>query len=700
MSARVDPGTIEGRGPLLSVRNLSVEFSTDSGTVYAVNDVSFDVAEGEALGIVGESGSGKSVTMQALLGLLRQPPARIRSGQALFRGRDLLALTEAEKRRIRWQDVAMVFQDPMTSLNPVLTVGLQLTEALVAHKGLDQAAADAEARAVLDFVGIANAPLRMAAYPHQFSGGQLQRIGIAMALICRPSLLIADEPTTALDVTIQAQIVELVVRLQKQLGMAIIWISHDLALVAGLVDRVAVMYGGRLVEEAPVARLFGHTAQPYTRALLRSIPALNPGGARLQSIPGSPPNILVPPENCAFAPRCGYATERCRTSRPPLETIAPQHRAACFELAGLPTVAAPVAGIPAAAAPAADELRRRETLLCVADLKVHFPIRKGLLKRQVGSVRAVDGVSFEVFEGETLALVGESGCGKSTTGRAILGLLPITQGKVVFQGRDYTQADEAQRLERTRLMQMVFQNPYSSLNPRMTVGRIIGEGLRAQKFGPRDAQQARILELLDLVGLPRRFVSRYPFELSGGQRQRVGIARALAASPRFIVADEPISALDVSIQAQIVNLLEDLKVKLGLTYLFIGHDLSMIRHISDRVAVMYLGRIVEMGVTDEVFHHPRHPYTRALLSAVPQPDPAAARARKRIVLPGSPPDPSKPPPGCRFHPRCPLATDLCRQVEPGLVFDVTGNRRGAACHFAGEAPPAIPPGDSCAATSP
>jgi peptide/nickel transport system ATP-binding protein len=683
------------------VRNLSVEFSTDSGTVYAVNDVSFDVAEGEALGIVGESGSGKSVTMQALLGLLRQPPARITSGQALFRGRDLLALTEAEKRRIRWQDVAMVFQDPMTSLNPVLTVGLQLTEALVAHKGLDQAAADAEARAVLDLVGIANAPLRMAAYPHQFSGGQLQRIGIAMALICRPSLLIADEPTTALDVTIQAQIVELVVRLQKQLGMAIIWISHDLALVAGLVDRVAVMYGGRLVEEAPVARLFGHTAQPYTRALLRSIPALNTGGTRLQSIPGSPPNILVPPENCAFAPRCGYATERCRISRPPLETIAPQHRAACFELARLPAAARPVAGIPAAAALAADESRRRETLLSVTDLKVHFPIRKGLLKRQVGSVRAVDGVSFEVFEGETLALVGESGCGKSTTGRAILGLLPITQGKVVFQGRDYTRADEARRLERTRLMQMVFQNPYSSLNPRMTVGRIIGEGLRAQEYGPREVQQARVLELLDLVGLPHRFVSRYPFELSGGQRQRVGIARALAASPRFIVADEPISALDVSIQAQIVNLLEDLKVKLGLTYLFIGHDLSMIRHISDRVAVMYLGRIVETGGTDEVFHHPRHPYTRALLSAVPQPDPAAARARKRIVLPGSPPDPSRPPPGCRFSPRCPLATDLCHRVEPDLLFDATGTggRRGSACHFAGEGPPTIPAGDGRIATA-
>jgi peptide/nickel transport system ATP-binding protein len=670
---------------LLSVRNLSVEFSTDSGTVYAVNDVSFDLAEGEALGIVGESGSGKSVTMQALLGLLRRPPARITSGQALFRGRDLLALTEAEKRRIRWQDVAMVFQDPMTSLNPVLTIGLQLTEALVAHKGLDQAAADAEARAVLDLVGIANAPQRMRAYPHQFSGGQLQRIGIAMALICRPSLLIADEPTTALDVTIQAQIVELVVRLQKQLGMAIIWISHDLALVAGLVDRVAVMYGGRLVEEAPVARLFRHAAQPYTRALLRSIPALNTGNARLQSIPGSPPNILSPPVSCAFAPRCDYATDRCRNSRPELETIAPEHRAACFELAALPVA---VSQVRDTRAERARDPRAAAILLDVKDLKVHFPIRKGILKRQVGSVRAVDGVSFDVFEGETLALVGESGCGKSTTGRAILGLLPVTEGQVAFKGRDFTTVDPAQRLERTRLMQMVFQNPYASLNPRMTVGRIIGEGLRAQGLGRRAAQMTHVRELLDLVGLPQRFASRYPFELSGGQRQRVGIARALAASPRFIVADEPISALDVSIQAQIVNLLEDLKRKLGLTYLFIGHDLSMIRHISDRVAVMYLGRIVEMGTTEDVFHRAQHPYTRALLSAVPQPDPAAGGTGKRIILAGSPPDPSNPPPGCRFHPRCSLATEICRESEPDLQVHAggAGNRHVAACHYAGQTP--------------
>lgn len=669
------------RRPLLSVRNLTVEFATDGGTVHAVNDVSFDLAEGEALGVVGESGSGKSVTMQALLGLLRQPPARITAGQALYRGRDLLTLTEAEKRLIRWQEIAMVFQDPMSSLNPVLTIGLQLTEALVAHKGLDVKAALEEARAVLELVGIANPMLRMRAYPHQFSGGQLQRIGIAMSLICRPSLLIADEPTTALDVTIQAQIVELVVRLQKQLGMAIIWISHDLALVAGMVDRVAVMYGGRLVEEAPVSRLFDAAAHPYTRALLRSIPALNVEGTRLLSIPGAPPNLLSPPIGCSFAPRCDFSTDRCRVHLPAPEEMTVGHRAACFELGRLAAAPPPLAAVAKSTAPPA---QHTETLLRVSDLKVHFPIRKGLLRRQVGSVKAVDGVSFEVMEGETLALVGESGCGKSTTGRAVLGLLPTTAGRVNFRGTDYTDCDTDLRRERTRQMQMVFQNPYASLNPRMTVGRIIGEGLRAQTTLSRHDQQKRILELLDLVGLPRRFIGRYPFELSGGQRQRIGIARAIAASPRFIVADEPISALDVSIQAQIVNLLEDLKQKLGLTYLFIGHDLSMIRHISDRVAVMYLGRIVEMGRTGEVFRNPLHPYTRALLSAVPHPTAASQDRTERIILKGSPPDPSNPPPGCRFHTRCSIAEDLCRTFEPDLEVDVErpSMRHAVACHFA------------------
>jgi peptide/nickel transport system ATP-binding protein len=664
--------------PLLSVRNLSVTFRTDGGTVHAVNDVSFDLAEGEALGVVGESGSGKSVTMQALLGLLKSPPARITSGQAFFRGRDLLALPEEEKRRIRWRDIAMVFQDPMTSLNPVLPIGLQLAEALVEHKNASMAEAEGEARAMLELVGIANPAMRMRAYPHQFSGGQLQRIGIAMALICRPALLIADEPTTALDVTIQAQVVELVMRLRRQLGMAIIWITHDLALVAGLADRIAVMYGGGIVEEAATADLFANPTHPYTRGLLASIPSHASAGARLVGIPGAPPNILAPPANCAFAPRCAHAAEVCQSARPALESVGPDHRAACVLWRSLPPA---VAATPEARA-GEQRMMSGKPILSVRDLCVHFPIRRGILKRQVGAVRAVDGVSFDVMEGETLALVGESGCGKSTTGRAVLGLTPVTLGEALLDGVDPASPPAELRARRTRTAQMVFQNPYASLNPRLTVGRIVGEGLRAQKQGDRAAQDRRVRELLDMVGLPQRFISRYPFELSGGQRQRVGIARALAAEPRFIVADEPISALDVSIQAQVVNLLDDLKAKLGLTYLFIGHDLSMIRHISDRVAVMYLGRIVEMGRTEAVFGAPAHPYTRALLSAVPTPDPAAGGTRNRIVLEGQPPDPANPPSGCHFHPRCPIAQDICRSAAPSLQLQHGSSGRVAACHFA------------------
>ncbi|TGQ77722.1 ABC transporter ATP-binding protein [Mesorhizobium sp. M8A.F.Ca.ET.207.01.1.1] len=673
-----------GRQAVLSVQGLSVEFGPSGNSVYAVNDVSFDLAEGESLAIVGESGSGKSVTVQTLMGLIRKPPGRVTAGRALFRGRDLLAMPDRELRQIRGRDIAMIFQDPMSSLNPVLTIGLQLTEALREHQGLNDAEAERQALDMLALVGIANAPQRMRAFPHQFSGGQLQRIGIAMALVCKPSMLIADEPTTALDVTIQAQIVELVVRLQKQLGMAIIWISHDLSLVAGFVDRVAVMYAGSIVESAPVGDLFSATKHPYTIGLLNSIPSLTAANTRLVPIKGAPPNVTLAPTFCAFAPRCDHAEARCRQARPPLEAAGADHTVACWrwrEVERGPRTGAGAADKPAVTAP------KQEALLTVTDLKVHFPIRRGVLRRQVGAVHAVDGVSFEVMRGETLALVGESGCGKSTTGRAVLGLERPSAGSIVFEGRNYAGATGEELKQRRRDMQMVFQNPFGSLNPRMTVGRIIGEGLRAQKIGTRASRDARVSELLALVGLREALRNRYPFELSGGQRQRVGIARALAANPKFIIADEPISALDVSIQAQIVNLLDDLKPRLGLTYLFVGHDLSMIRYLSDRVAVMYLGRIVEIGTTKAVFGAPLHPYTRALLSAIPEPDPKAGGTRRRIVLGGGVPDPSKPPPGCHFHPRCPLATEICTKVDPARRdFGSAGTGQHlVACHHAGEA---------------
>ncbi|MER9296277.1 ABC transporter ATP-binding protein [Mesorhizobium sp. M0621] len=673
-----------GQQAVLSVQELSVEFGPKGSSVYAVNDVSFDLAEGESLAIVGESGSGKSVTVQTLMGLIRKPPGRVTSGRALFRGRDLLAISDSELRQIRGRDIAMIFQDPMSSLNPVLTIGLQLTEALREHQGLSQPQAERQALDMLALVGIANAPQRMRAFPHQFSGGQLQRIGIAMALVCKPSILIADEPTTALDVTIQAQIVELVARLQKQLGMAIIWISHDLSLVAGFVDRVAVMYAGSIVECAPVDELFSATTHPYTIGLLNSIPSLTAANTRLVPIKGAPPNVTLPPTFCAFAPRCDYAEARCREQKPPLEMVGAGHTTACWrwrQVERLPRA-------PTAASGAAPAAPKQEPLLVVSDLKVHFPIRRGVLRRQVGAVHAVDGVSFEVLRGETLALVGESGCGKSTTGRAVLGLERPSAGSVVFEGRDYAGATGEQLKQRRRDMQMVFQNPFGSLNPRMTVGRIIGEGLRAQKIGTRATRDTRVSELLALVGLREALRDRYPFELSGGQRQRVGIARALAANPKFIIADEPISALDVSIQAQIVNLLDDLKARLGLTYLFIGHDLSMIRYLSDRVAVMYLGRIVEIGTTAGVFGSPLHSYTRALLSAIPVPDPKAGGTHRRIVLGGAVPDPSKPPPGCHFHPRCPMASDICTRVTPEVrdFGSLISGQHLVACHHAGDGP--------------
>ena len=667
--------------PLLRVEGLSVEFSGSNGTVHAVNDVSFVLHPGESLGIVGESGSGKSVTMQAVMGLVRCPPGRIRAGSALFGGRDLLTLPEAELRRIRGRDIAMVFQDPMSSLNPVLPIGLQLTEAVVEHQRVTQAEADQRAVEMLGLVGIANASQRMRAYPHQFSGGQLQRVGIAMALACKPSILIADEPTTALDVTIQAQIVELVARLQRQLGMAIVWISHDLNLVASFVDRVAVMYAGSIVETAPVRRLFDGTAHPYTAGLLNSVPSLNDRRGRLAPIRGAPPSLLLPPIFCSFAPRCDYQVPRCMQERPPLDFVEPAHASACWEWPRVRATALASGNV--ADAPIFPAVS--PVLLDVSGLQVHYPIRRGVLRRPVGAVRAVDGVSFQVMHGETLALVGESGCGKSTTGRAIMGLTSAASGQVVFDGVNYARPTRAQQKQRRRTMQMIFQNPYGALNPRMTVSRIVGEGLRAQRLSTRREQDGRVSEVLDLVGLGPAFRDRYPFELSGGQRQRVGIARALAASPSFVIADEPISALDVSIQAQIVNLLQDLKARLGLTYLFIGHDLSMVRHLSDRVAVMYLGRIVELATTADLFRSPRHPYTRALLSAIPAPARGDAAGRPivaRIVLQGAPPDPSMPPTGCAFHPRCRYATEVCRVTPPALVTVNAGKGHVSACHHA------------------
>ena len=672
---------------LLEVRDLVTRFDTDDGTVHAVNGISYTLDAGESLAIVGESGSGKSVSVLSILRLIPSPPGRIESGEVRFGGRDLLTLSEHDICEVRGQEIAMVFQDPMTSLNPVLTVGTQVAEALTIHRRTRREDAWQHAAEMLSLVGIPNATERLQSYPHQFSGGQRQRIGIAMALICNPSLLIADEPTTALDVTIQAQITELVADLQRRLGMAIIWITHDLGVVAGLVERVAVMYAGRIVEMAPVRDLYVKTSHPYTLGLLESIPNLEGTAERLVPIKGAPPDLLVETPGCPFAPRCRFVVDRCREANPPLAPIRTSHLSACWEWETVRNEALRAARVKASARTITQDDdspgKRSDILLEVLDLKKYFPVYRGALRRRVGAVKAVDGISFGIRRGETLGLVGESGCGKSTAGETILQLTEPTDGQVIFMGHDLTTLGDNRLRKMRRHMQMIFQDPFASLNPRHTVGTIIGMGLHAHRVGGSNERRERVAELMETVGLDPAFASRYPHEFSGGQRQRIGIARALATNPILVVADEPISALDVSIQAQVVNLLEDLKDELGLTYLFIAHDLSMVRHLSDRVAVMYLGRIVELGDRNEIFERPLHPYTRALQSAVPIPNPDTEARRQRIVLEGDVPNPADPPGKCRFHPRCMHATDVCRNEVP-LIRDLGSKSQPhlVACHHA------------------
>ena len=672
---------------LIDVRDLVTQFDTEDGPVYAVNGISYTLDAGESLAIVGESGSGKSVSVLSMLRLIPSPPGRIVGGEVWFKGRDLLSLSEPDIRQIRGQEIAMVFQDPMTSLNPVLTVGLQLTEGLAHHQDISREDASQKAVEMLSLVGIPDAPARLKNYPHQFSGGQRQRIGIALALITNPSLLIADEPTTALDVTIQAQIIELVADLQRRLQMAIIWITHDLGVVAGLVEKVAVMYAGYIVEKAPVRDLYNKSSHPYTLGLLESIPSLEGAEERLVPIKGSPPDLLEQVPGCPFAPRCRFVVERCWEENPPLAVVAPDHTAACWQWEAVRNEAISINQMTLAAKATSNKENSHEpapeTLLAVHNLEKHFPIHRGILGRQVGAVKAVDGVSFEVKQGETVGLVGESGCGKSTMGETILRLLEPTDGQIFFAGQNLTTLNYKQLGPVRRHMQMIFQDPYSSLNPRHTVGSIIREGLDIHNIGHSEEREMRVAKLMEMVGLNPSYASRYPHEFSGGQRQRIGIARALATNPSFIVADEPISALDVSIQAQVVNLLEDLKEELGLTYLFIAHDLSMVRYISDRVAVMYLGRIVELGERDEIFERPLHPYTQALQSAVPIPNPEREARRTRIVLEGDVPNPADPPQGCHFHPRCAYATVVCRDEYPQLRnLGTEAQPHTVACHHA------------------
>jgi peptide/nickel transport system ATP-binding protein len=641
--------------------DLRIAFRQWPALLPAVDGIDFGAA-GETYALLGESGCGKSATALGAAAPAAGCRADSRRRYAL-RGRDLLCLAEAEMRGVRGGGMAMIFQEPATSLNPVLTVGHQIGEVLERHLGLRGEAARERSLELLDAVGIADAPRRLDEYPFQLSGGMKQRVMIAIALAGNPRLLIADEPTTALDVTIQAQILDLLRQLQAERGMGMLLITHDLGVVAQMATRVGVMYAGQIVEEAPREAFFSAPRIPTRRNCSPPCPIWN--GAEVCSIRS--------PDRYRRSPQCPPAAASRAVASTPGNSAGSRRRnggrlrlaiacaaiwMSCLRLRPASAVGAGSAalrsGVDQVAAPA---------LLSVKDLRVHFPIRRGILQRTVGQVRAVDGVSLELARGRTLALVGESGCGKTTVGKAILQLIAASGGSVHLLGQELGSLTRKGRRPLRRRMQMIFQDPFASLNPRMAVGEIIGEGMSALRIDmQRQGRGAAIAAVLEQVGLEAAAASRYPHEFSGGQRQRIAIARALAVQPDLVICDEPTSALDVSVQAQILNLLATLQADLGLAYLFITHNFAVVDHLAHEVAVMYLGRIVERGTVDEVLRSPQHPYTRALLSAVPSTRLDAQPAF--IRLPGETPSPANPPSGCHFHPRCRQATAVCRERYP------------------------------------
>jgi oligopeptide/dipeptide ABC transporter ATP-binding protein len=709
---------------VLEISDLSTHIQLTKSVVQAVGNIDLSIEPGETLGLVGESGCGKSMTGLSIMGLL-PPGGRIIGGSIKLAGRELVGLSDAQLRAIRGNEIAMIFQDPLTSLDPTKTIGYQVAEPIRLHKGASKQAAIGRAAEMLAMVGLPRPRERLGDYPHQLSGGLRQRVMIAMALTCEPKLLIADEPTTALDVTIQAQILALLDRLKQQLGMAILLITHDMGVIAGHADRVEVMYAGRLVETADTGTLFTHMHHPYTQALLGSIPRLNQDSRqRLLNIPGIPPDLANPPPGCRFAARCSRATEKCQADEPPLASRELDHLFACWHPVDGPArlpdappaealavreavaqeaaasaeedeASAPheqaaaadrAAGAPHGRAAGADEaaapagIPDGQPLLEVGDVVKEFPVTAGaILQRRVASVHAVSGVSFTINAGETYGLVGESGCGKTTIGRMIVALERPTAGTVTLRGTNISALSRGDLRRHRRDLQMMFQDPYSSLDPRMRVGAIIREPLAIQHQGSREQQQQRVFELLDEVGLPRKAVERYPHEFSGGQRQRIGLARVLTLNPQVIVADEPVSALDVSIRAQVLNLMKRLQADHGLTYIVISHDLAVVKYMADRIGVMYLGKLVEEGSSEDIYQRAAHPYTAGLIATIPVPDPQAARTKAEVGIKGELPSPIDPPSGCRFRTRCPFAQELCAEAEPQLRSFGPGHR--AACHF-------------------
>jgi peptide/nickel transport system ATP-binding protein len=678
--------------PLLEIDELHTQIQRRKEKVRAVDGVSLSVAPGETLGLVGESGSGKSMTVLSVMRLL---PAggEIAGGRVVFDGRDLATLSPREMAALRGDRIGMVFQDPLSSLNPTMNVGAQIAETVRLHRDVSAAEARERAVEVLDLVRIPSARQRARDYPHQFSGGMRQRVVIAMALACEPDLLIADEPTTALDVTTQRQILDLFDDLRSRLSMAMILVTHDLGVVAGRADRVSVMYAGQIVEDAPAAELFRRPRHRYTKALLNAMPSgAHRSRGRLENIPGLPPDLAVPPSGCRFAARCAHATAECHAQAPALFIEPGDHAVACLHPVspggpgqagtGAKAVARPAAG-PAGTSgtPEGGALQAAAAgpALACRELVKDFSVGRGLIPgRHPVRVSAVAGISLDIADGETFGLVGESGSGKSTMARLMVALERPTSGSVLLGGKDLARLSRRELRAERRELQLVFQDSSAALDPRMRVGSILSEPMRLQHIGGDRRRSVR--QLLDEVAMPARSAERYPHEFSGGQRQRIALARALALRPRIIVADEPVSALDVSVQAQILNLMVELQREHGLTYVLVSHDLSVVRYLTDRIGVMYLGKLVEVGPREEVSERPLHPYTRSLIDAGAANEFTGPEQHGELALRGTEiPSAANPPSGCRFRTRCPLAQDVCAEVEPPLRQAADGH--AAACHF-------------------
>lgn len=656
--------------PVLEARNLKVSLDTERGLLEAVSGVDISVSAGETLCLVGESGCGKTMTA---LGLMRLLPrlTKLTADRLELESNDILGLRESEMARLRGNRIAMIFQDPMTSLNPVYTIGNQLEEVYLHHRLGGRAEARERAGYLLDRVGISAPGMRLQQYPHQLSGGLRQRMMIAMALMCDPSVLIADEPTTALDVTVQAEILNLFQDLQEEFKVGIVLITHDMGVVRQTGDRVAVMYGGRIVEQGAVDEVFGAPTHPYTRGLLASIPrpGARSGKERLGSIPGVVPSLIERQVGCAFKSRCPHTREACGVGEISWRALGDDRGFRCILEPDEMVREAPPPATVTSLHPVRAEAR---PVLSMRGVERSFEV-PGSTFLQKRVLRAVQDVDLELNAGEVLAIVGESGSGKTTLGRMMLNLLEPSSGEVLLDGRPLGNGGDRKKL--ARRIQPVFQDPFSSLNARKTVGEIIGMPLSVHGIGTRAERRRKIADLMERVGLSASMIHAYPVHLSGGQRQRVALARALVMNPEIVVCDEPTSALDVSVQAQILNLLADLKDDLGLAYLFISHNLAVVEFLADRIGVMYLGRLVELGTTDQVLARPRHPYTEALIRSVPQVTDTAQRAPR---LGGQFPDPLDPPSGCPFHPRCPVAIDRCATTPPPTIRDAVGM---VECHL-------------------